>query len=206
MNSGFPVTCLLAVLAYVLGSIPFGFLAAKIAGVDITKQGSGNTGATNVLRTLGPKYAVPVLALDFAKGAVSAYAGLKLTGLGTLGALLVGAAAVAGHNWSVFLRFRGGKGVAASAGVLLVAFPLLLLVAVGVFVLIVLVTRYVSLGSLIASWTAVALSFTPDYDLYARIPVLMLATLITYRHRANIRRLLAGTELRITTRKGGASP
>ncbi len=205
MNPDYSVTCLLGALAYLLGSVPFGFLVAKVAGLDITKQGSGNTGATNVLRTLGPKYAVPVLALDLAKGAISAYAGLRLTGLGTVGALLVGAAAVAGHNWSIFLRFRGGKGVASSAGVVLVAFPLLLLAALGVFVLIVLVTRYVSLGSLIASWTAVALSFTPDYGLHARIPILMLAILITYQHRANIGRLLAGTELRIALRKGGAS-
>ncbi|HHW27896.1 MAG TPA: glycerol-3-phosphate 1-O-acyltransferase PlsY [Firmicutes bacterium] len=205
MNPGFSLTVLLCALAYLLGSVPFGFLAAKMAGLDITKQGSGNTGATNVLRTLGPKYAVPVLALDLAKGAVSAYAGLRLTGMGTLGALLVGAAAVAGHNWSVFLRFRGGKGVASSAGVILVAFPLLLLAALGVFVLIVAVTRYVSLGSLLGAWTAVALSFTSGYDLTAQIPVTLLAAAITYQHRANIKRLLTGTELKITSGKGGTS-
>jgi len=205
MNPGFSLTVLLCALAYLLGSVPFGFLAAKMAGLDITKQGSGNTGATNVLRTLGPKYAIPVLVLDMAKGAVSAYAGLRLTGLGTLGALLVGAAAVAGHNWSVFLRFRGGKGVASSAGVILVAFPLLLLAALGVFVLIVAVTRYVSLGSLLGAWTAVALSFTSGYDLTAQIPVTLLAAAITYQHRANIKRLLTGTELKITSGKGGTS-
>lgn len=205
MNPGFSLTVLLCALAYLLGSVPFGFLAAKMAGLDITKQGSGNTGATNVLRTLGPKYAIPVLVLDMAKGAVSAYAGLRLTGLGTLGALLVGAAAVAGHNWSVFLRFRGGKGVASSAGVILVAFPLLLLAALGVFVLIVAVTRYVSLGSLLGAWTAVALSFTSGYDLTAQIPVTLLAAAITYQHRANIKRLLTGTELKITLGKGGTS-
>ena len=205
MNPEASLTVLLCVLAYFLGSVPFGYLAAKVAGLDITQKGSGNTGATNVLRTLGPQYAVPVLAMDLAKGAISAYLGLRFTGMGVLGALLVGAFAVAGHNWSVFLRFRGGKGVASSAGVVLVAFPLLLLVAFGVFVFIVLVTRYVSLGSLLAAWTAVALSFTPGYGLTAQIPVIILAGFITYQHRSNIKRLMTGTEQKMSFGKGSAS-
>lgn len=205
MNPEASLTVLLCVLAYFLGSVPFGYLAAKVASLDITQKGSGNTGATNVLRTLGPKYAIPVLVLDLAKGAIGAYLGLRFTGMGALGALLVGAFAVVGHNWSIFLGFRGGKGVASSAGVVMVAFPQLILVALGVFVLVVLVTRYVSLGSLLAAWTAVAVSFFPGYGLAAQIPCVILAALITYQHRSNIKRLMTGTELKISFGKGSAS-
>ncbi|MGE5580315.1 MAG: glycerol-3-phosphate 1-O-acyltransferase PlsY [Bacillota bacterium] len=192
------------VVSYFLGSVPFGFLAARIRGVDITKKGSGNTGATNVLRTLGPAYAVPVLLLDAGKGALSAYLGLRFLGMGTFGALVAGAAAISGHNWSVFLKFRGGKGVAASAGVVLVAFPMLLAVALGVFVLTVVVTKYVSLGSILGAWAAFLLSLMPGYTLWERIPVFILVALITYQHRSNIGRLLAGTENKIG-QKGGAT-
>jgi glycerol-3-phosphate acyltransferase PlsY len=175
--------------------------------VDLRRQGSGSTGATNVLRTLGPAYAVPVLLLDVGKGALAAYLGLRYLELGALGALIAGAAAVAGHNWSAFLRFRGGKGVASSAGVVLVAFPWLLAVALGVFILTVVATRYVSLGSILGAWAAFLLSLTPEYTLVARIPVLVLVVLITYQHRANIKRLLSGTENKIgqKVRKDGAS-
>jgi glycerol-3-phosphate acyltransferase PlsY len=193
--------------SYLLGSMPFGFIAARLRGVDLRRQGSGSTGATNVLRTLGPAYAVPVLLLDVGKGALAAYLGLRYLELGALGALIAGAAAVAGHNWSAFLRFRGGKGVASSAGVVLVAFPWLLAVALGVFILTVVATRYVSLGSILGAWAAFLLSLTPEYTLVARIPVLVLVVLITYQHRANIKRLLSGTENKIgqKVRKDGAS-
>lgn len=193
--------------SYLLGSMPFGFITARFRGVDITRQGSGSTGATNVLRTLGPAYAVPVLLLDVGKGALAAYLGLRYLELGTLGALIAGAAAISGHNWSVFLRFRGGKGVATSAGVGLVAFPMLLAVAVVVFLITVLVTRYVSLGSILGSWAALFLSLSPEYSLVHRIPVMILVGLITYQHRSNIKRLLSGTESKIgqKVRKGGAT-
>lgn len=193
--------------SYLLGSMPFGFITARFKGVDLTRQGSGSTGATNVLRTLGPAYAVPVLLLDVGKGALAAYLGLRYLELGTLGALIAGAAAISGHNWSVFLRFRGGKGVATSAGVVLVAFPMLLAVAVVVFLITVLVTRYVSLGSILGSWAALFLSLSPEYSLVHRIPVMILVGLITYQHRSNIKRLLSGTESKIgqKVRKGGAT-
>lgn len=192
------------VVSYLLGSVPFGVLAARIRGIDITKQGSGNTGATNVLRTLGPGYAIPVLLLDFGKGALSAYLGLRYLGLGTFGALIAGAASIVGHNWSAFLKFRGGKGVAASAGVVMVAFPMLLVVGLAVFVLTVVATRYVSLGSILGSWAAFVVCLMPGYTLWERIPVLAMVALITYQHRSNIGRLIAGTERKIG-QKGGAT-
>jgi len=198
MNPGEAGLSALIILAsYLLGSVPFGFIAARIRGVDITRQGSGNTGATNVLRTIGAAWAVPVLLLDVGKGALSAYLGLRYLGMGTLGALIAGAFAIAGHNWSVFLRLRGGKGVATSAGVLLVAFPMIIAVAVGVFLLTVLVTRYVSAGSLLGAWSAFLFSLTPEYGWTERASVLILVCLITYQHRANIRRLLGGNESKI---------
>ncbi len=209
MNSGQAgLTAAIIVGSYLLGAVPFGFMAARLKGVDITKQGSGNTGATNVLRILGPVYAVPVLLLDVGKGVLAAYVGLRFMVMGTLGALLAGAAAISGHNWSVFLGFRGGKGVAASAGVVLVAFPLLLAVAAGVFLLTVVVTRYVSLGSLLGSWAAVLVSLTPGYGTVDRVVVLALVSLITYQHRSNIKRLLSGNESKIgqkVHKKGGAT-
>lgn len=201
-DTGFRVVVI--VVSYLLGSVPFGFLAARIRGVDITKHGSGNTGATNVLRTLGPAYAIPVLLLDVGKGALSAYLGLQYLGMGTFGALVAGAAAISGHNWSVFLKLRGGKGVATSAGVVLVAFPVLLAVALAVFVLTVIVTRYVSLGSILGSWAAALVSLMPGYTLWERVPVFILVILITYQHRSNIGRLLAGTEHKFG-QKGGAT-
>jgi len=169
---------------------------ARMKGIDITRHGSGNTGATNVLRTLGPAYAIPVLLLDAGKGAFAAYLGMRL-GMGVAGALLAGACAIAGHNWSVFLRFRGGKGVATSAGVGLMVFPRLLLPALAVFVVVVAVSRYVSLGSLLAAWTAFLLSFSPSYTTLHRVTVFLLAAAITVQHRSNIARLIAGTERKL---------
>jgi glycerol-3-phosphate acyltransferase PlsY len=191
---GASVTLAVCLASYLMGAIPFGFLAARLKGIDITKQGSGNTGATNVLRTLGPTYAIPVLLLDVGKGALAAYLGMRFLGLGTLGALLAGACSIAGHNWSVFLKLRGGKGVATSAGVGLVVFPYLLLAALAVFVVVILATRYVSLGSLVAAWTAFLLSLTPSYTMTQRVAVLILVVAITTQHRSNIARLAAGTE------------
>lgn len=188
---------------YLLGAIPFGFIAARLVGLDITRQGSGSTGATNVLRVIGPVYAVPVLLLDVGKGALAAYLGLRFLDLGTLGALIAGAAAISGHNWSVFLRFKGGKGVAASLGVVIVAFPVASAVALGSFVLIVAISRYVSLGSIFGAWTAVAFAFVQGYDWLYRIIILVLVSLITYQHRSNIGRLLQGKENKISF---GAKP
>lgn len=188
-------------LSYLVGAVPFGYLAARIAGIDITRQGSGNIGATNVLRTLGLRYAVPVLLFDIGKGAFAAYLGLRYLGLGRPGAILAGALAVAGHNWSVFLKFRGGKGVAATAGVALVAFPRLLISAVAVFLFTVIASRYVSLGSLAGVWSALLFSLAPDYGAVDRLTILVLALAMTYQHRSNIRRLLSGTENKLTFKK-----
>jgi len=187
--------------SYFLGSVPFGFLVAKAAGVkNIMEHGSGNIGATNVLRVAGLRYAVPVLLLDVLKGALPGYLGLRFLGMGSLGAVIAGLFAIAGHNWSLFLSFRGGKGVATTAGVMTIAIPKLLLFALLVFFLTVLTTRVVSLGSLLAGWVTLGFSLSPGFTTWERVFVLVFTLLITYSHRANIRRLLSGTESRLGDR------
>lgn len=190
----------LAAFCYVLGSLPFGFLAARLKGIDILRTGSGATGATNVMRVLGPAYALPVLLMDVGKGAFSAYLGLRYLGMGALGALVGGAAAVAGHNWSVFLKFKGGKGVATTAGVVLVAYPRILAVALAVFAVAVAATRYVSLGSILGAWAGALASLAPEYGPVQRIPVFVLVLLITLQHRSNVKRLLQGKERKLGER------
>jgi glycerol-3-phosphate acyltransferase PlsY len=193
-----PLFLAMCLAGYLSGSIPSGVMISKLAGVDdIMSLGSGNTGATNVFRVLGPKYAFPVLAIDILKGALPACFALNSLDMGKAGALAVGVCAILGHNWSVFLRFRGGKGVATTAGAAIVVFPKLLGVAFIVFLVTVAVSRYVSLGSMLGVWAAFAYSLFPEFTTLDRWAVFGLAAVVTYRHRANIQRLLSGTELKI---------
>ncbi|NLC15537.1 MAG: glycerol-3-phosphate 1-O-acyltransferase PlsY [Firmicutes bacterium] len=188
----------MCLVGYLAGSIPSGVLISKLAGVDdIMSLGSGNTGATNVFRVLGPKYALPVLAIDILKGALPTYFALDMLDMGKAEALAVGVCAILGHNWSVFLRFKGGKGVATTAGAAIVVFPKLLSVGLVVFIIAVAVSRYVSLGSLLGVWTAFGYSLLPGFTPFDRWAVFGLAAVVTYRHRANVQRLLAGKELRL---------
>lgn len=189
---------LMCLVGYLLGSIPSGVVISRFAGIDnIMSYGSGNTGATNVFRVLGPKYAICVLLIDILKGFVPTYIGLKYLDMGNVGPFAVGFCAIAGHNWSVFLKFKGGKGVATTAGVALAVFPKILAVSFVVFVITVAVSRYVSLGSLLAVWVGFAYSLFPEFNGLIRLAVFLLAATVTYRHRANIQRLLSGTELKL---------
>jgi len=181
--------------AYLLGSIPIGLLVAKLRGIDIRHYGSGNIGATNVFRILGTGPGFIVLAGDVMKGIIAVWVG-SLVGGYNMG-LLAGLAAIAGHSWSIFLNFSGGKGVATSAGVLLALSPSVAAAALGVWLAIALLSRYVSLASIIA---AIALPlfmvlFGEPLSLFAF--GIVAAGLIIYRHKPNIKRLLAGKELRI---------
>ncbi len=215
-----PITVILLALgAYLLGSVPFGLLLGKARGVDLRTVGSKNIGATNVSRTLGRPWGILAFFLDMLKGlAPTLAAGLSLaagpaeSGISeatrNLFTLLVGVAAVLGHNYSVFLRFTGGKGVATSLGVALGVYPDLTcaaLVAFGVWVVVTLASRYVSLGSICAAVAfPVALVLMSGRDegfLTNDWPLLvcssLLAVMIIYRHRKNIRRLSNGTEPKI---------
>jgi acyl phosphate:glycerol-3-phosphate acyltransferase len=190
------VTILWILAGYLAGSVPFAFLLARRAGIDVRLAGSGNVGAANVMRTTGTWRAVTVMILDMAKGAV-AVALASMTPGGTTLAAASGAAAIVGHVYPVWLRFHGGKGVAVAAGVFTVLAPAATGVAAGLFVLTVWATRYVSLGSIAAS---VAL---PPAAWIAGAPAAVVAAsagaaaLIVFRHRANLLRLFAGTERRL---------
>jgi glycerol-3-phosphate acyltransferase PlsY len=186
-------------LGYLAGSVPFAYLLARRAGIDVRVAGSGNVGAANVLRTTGVGRAVLVMSLDVAKGVLAvAIAHLSSGGAGVVA--LSGTAAVVGHIYPVWLRFHGGKGVAVAAGVFGMLSPIATGVATALFLVIVWWTRYVSLGSVAAT---IAL---PPAAWLAGAPAAVVgaaaatAGLIVFRHRANLRRLRSGTERRISRR------
>ena len=190
---------LAAVIGYLLGSIPFGLVLTRLAGYgDIRRIGSGNIGATNVLRTGAKGIAAATVALDLLKGTAAVLVGWRW---GETAALAAGAAVIVGHMFPVWLGFRGGKGVATALGVLLaIAWP----VAVGAAILwfaTALTFRYSSLAALVAAVASAAVAgFVVDQPRAALIA--LIAVLIVVRHRENIHRLLAGTENRISLRKG----
>lgn len=186
----------IVILAYLLGSIPFSFLVSRWFGkVDIRTRGSGNVGATNVLRTTGIKQALAAVALDILKGMLAVWLGMTVGG--TVLAGVCGIAAVLGHCWPVFLQFRGGKGVATSAGVLLMLVPKGLLALLAIFVITVLLTRLVSVGSLAAAIAnpAIVAVLYGSWPLFVTSAVL--STIVVYKHRSNITRLHQGLEPRL---------
>ncbi len=196
-----PVEELAAVtLGYLAGSIPFAFLVARRHGVDLRRSGSGNVGATNVLRTSGVSLAVTAMVLDAVKGAVAVLIAQRLTD-GPATPVAAGLAAIIGHIYPVWLQFRGGKGVATAAGVFGVLTPLALAAAAGVFVLAVVVTRFISVGSVAGALTLATVAvvdYPPPTAVVAGAIVAALA--IVHRHRGNLARLVAGTERRIGQR------
>jgi glycerol-3-phosphate acyltransferase PlsY len=209
-------TALVVLISYLLGSIPTSDIAARLRGVDLRTIGSGNPGFTNVLRTLGPRVATPVLIVDVAKGAAAVMFVAATLGAGSsLGPtgirLAAGLAAVAGHIWPVFARFRGGKGVATACGVFAAMAPLATLAAVVLWLAIVLPTRYVSLGSIAAALFLPLAIWLEAGVLGAERPTaltltaVLVAVAVVLRHRANIGRLLNGTENRFgrSSRQGG---
>ena len=186
------------VAAYLVGSIPSGLLVARSAGIrDIRQHGSGNIGATNVLRTLGWKYGLAVLALDAAKGSCGVLLA-RWAGTGQVGQTLGGMAAMVGHLWPCTLRFQGGRGVATSLGLMLVLNPLVAVVSASVFVGVVAVTRYVSLGSMTAASSAVLLLILSGAPTRQVLLCSLGAAAIVWRHRPNIERLVRGTESRFS--------
>ncbi|MDI3279865.1 MAG: glycerol-3-phosphate 1-O-acyltransferase PlsY [Bacillota bacterium] len=182
------------ILGYLLGSIPTGVLVSRWGyGLDLRRAGSGNIGATNALRVLGPGPALLVLLVDVAKGTLSVWLA-RLLGGGLTAQVLAGMAAVIGHNWSLYLGLQGGRGIATTLGVLLVLMPQVVAVLAVIWAFVVALTRYVSLGSILA---AVAFPFvvwaTRLPSLYLSVSVVLSAAVI-YKHLPNLRRLLQGTE------------
>ena len=184
-------------LGYVFGSIPCGlWLVKAFHGIDIRNYGSGNIGTTNVFRTVGPKTAAAVLAGDMLKGIVALYIISKfsadpvIVAVTALGALL-------GHNYSLFLGFKGGKGVATGLGLFLYMLPWGAAAGLGVWIIIVLITRYVSLGSVIAALAAASAGWYLNYPVPFAVFGTLACLFVIIRHKDNIRRLLDGTESKI---------
>lgn len=194
---------LIVVLSYLIASVPVGLLIGKwFYGVDVREHGSGNIGATNVLRTLGFFPALVVLLGDAAKGALAVYLGRIILG-NELGAIMGGLAALTGHNWSVFLRFKGGKGVATGLGVILMLNPLITLICFLIWLAIVYFTRYVSLGSILAAGSLPVLMFLLRQPSEHLVFSVLASIFVIYRHHSNIKRLLAGTENKIGQKSKG---
>lgn len=189
---------LLIIFAFVLGSIPVGVIIAKTKGVDLQKVGSGNIGATNVLRSLGKWSAALTLLGDVLKGTIAVAFGRYL-GMGTFHEGLIGLSAILGHNFSLFLGFRGGKGVATSLGVFILYSPQTALITFIIWLVVVLTTKYSSLGALV-SFGLLPLNIVL-FDSNEKLPVaLLITTLIVIHHTENIKRLIKGTERRIGER------
>ena len=201
-----------ALAAYLLGSIPTGFLVGKARGIDIRTVGSGNIGATNVLRILGKPAGIVVLLADALKGWLAVV--LVTRGIGTAfgeqattnerdAQMMVAAlCAILGHNYTCWLRFKGGKGIATTAGVLTALVPWALVIIVSLWIVLLAVTRIVSVGSIAASFTLPFASFLTTKNWKLTLVTGAMGALAIYKHRANIQRLLDGTEPRIGQRPG----
>ena len=204
-----------AVSAYLLGSIPSGFLAASAHGIDIREVGSGNIGATNVSRALGRGAGIAVLLADCFKGwfAVEFLPRLVFVLLGVpaeaqtreLSQILAGLCVVLGHNYTVWLKFKGGKGIATSGGVLVALVPWALLIILGIWIVVFLISRYVSLASIAASFALPFATWLTDRRPLFVIVTAVMGALAIFKHHANIGRLLNGTESRFGKRKDEVS-
>ena len=187
-------------LGYAIGSVPFAFLVARRAGIDVRVAGSGNVGAANVVRTSGLPLGVTVMTLDIVKGAATVLAAYAAVG-SVPSMAAAGAAAVVGHIYPVWLRFHGGKGVAVAAGAFAILAPVATVVATLVFVAAVGFTRVVSLGSVAATLTLPPAAWLIGAPTSVLIAAIGIAALILFRHRANVRRIASGTERRFGDRR-----
>ena len=204
------ITVLLILIAYVLGSIPNALWVGKtFKNIDVREHGSKNTGSTNAARVLGAKVGIFTLILDILKGALPTYLGIvlganlltRITGIDKLDIIVIGMAAILGHTFSLFLKFKGGKAVATTLGVFLVLVPYAILILLVVFFVIFGLTKYVSLASIVS---AVALPITV-YLTTRHIPLtilgIIIGLLVIIRHKENIKRLINGTESKLSFSK-----
>jgi len=196
------LTLATVILSYLVGSIPTGYIVGRLSkGIDIRNYGSGNIGFTNALRVLGVVPGIIVLLADVGKGttavlAISRLGRLQPNVLTPYLPALCGAFAIVGHIWTIFLKFRGGKGVATSLGIFISLSPLAGLISLGVWIIVVAVTRYVSLGSILLclSFCAVVSLTNSQYIWGIRILALVVTIIVIYRHKENIQRLIRGEE------------
>jgi glycerol-3-phosphate acyltransferase PlsY len=203
---------LIALAAYLLGSIPTGYLVARAKGVDIRTVGSGNIGATNVFRILGKPAGIFVLLVDALKGWVAVRIAAfwlvdtllppdSLGGSREISAIIAALFAVLGHNYTCWLRFKGGKGIATSAGVLTALVPWALLIILATWIVVFVLTRYVSLGSLAAAAVLPFATWFTTQSILLTVVTSAMSALAIYKHKGNIQRLLNGTESRINFKK-----
>lgn len=193
---------ILTTIAYLFGALPFGLLVANARGVDIRSQGSGNIGATNVFRCVGKGWGIFTLLLDILKGFIPAFLFPRVGDLDPGYGVLFGLAAIIGHTFPVYLKFKGGKGVATSAGVLFGVAPTAIAVAIACWAVCMVVSRYVSLSSIVA---AIAVAITVwvqgDKSMIVKLALTLMSILVIWLHRTNIKRLLNGTESRFGKKK-----
>jgi glycerol-3-phosphate acyltransferase PlsY len=196
------------ILSYLIGSIPSGYIIGKLRKVDIRAHGSGNIGFTNALRVLGVGPSIIVLLMDIGKGvtavlAISQLGKLQPNPLAPYAPVLCGGFAMIGHVWTIFLKFKGGKGVATSLGIFTSLFWQAGLISLGVWILIVAVTRYVSLGSILLCITFCIATFviSGEYIWGLRIMAIVVAIIVIYRHKGNIQRLIRGEERKFGQRE-----
>ncbi len=192
---------ILLAVAFVLGSIPFGIIAAKVKGIDLKKVGSGNIGATNVLRSLGKWPATATLFGDILKGTLAVAIG-KYWGVEPLYEGLIGMSAILGHNFSIFLGFRGGKGVATSLGVLFIYIPHIAVITLLIWIVVVIITKYSSLGAIVSFALLPLNVLLIDYQDKTKLFIsVLISFFIIIRHQDNIKRLMKGTERKIGQRE-----
>jgi glycerol-3-phosphate acyltransferase PlsY len=213
---------IIIILSYLVGSIPNSIIVAKaVRGIDIRNHGSGNAGGTNVMRVLGWKYGLMVIILDAIKGSVAViliarlyFGPLPFENVSpfddfTLVQIIAGISAVIGHIWTIFAGFRGGKGIATALGMLSMLITVDMLIAVGIFTLVVLISRYVSLGSIIAAISVPSTLYIRENFFHVDIPgyntlfpfIIGVAALVIFTHRKNLVRLIKGSENKISFRK-----
>jgi acyl phosphate:glycerol-3-phosphate acyltransferase len=213
---------IIVILSYLVGSVPNSIIISKLVrGIDIREHGSGNAGGTNVMRVLGWKYGLLVIFLDALKGAIAVviisrlfYGPLPFENVSpfddfTLVQIIAGMSAVIGHIWTVFAGFKGGKGIATALGMLLTLITIDMLIAVGIFALVVLISRYVSLGSIIAAISVPSTLFIRENLFHVDIPgystllpfIIGVTALVIFTHRKNLVRIINGNENKISFRK-----
>ena len=204
------ITVLLILIAYVLGSIPNALWVGKtFKNIDVREHGSKNTGSTNAARVLGAKLGIFTLILDILKGALPTYLGIvlganlltRITGIDKLDIIVIGMAAILGHTFSLFLKFKGGKAVATTLGVFLVLVPYAILILLVVFFVIFGLTKYVSLASVISAVALPIAVYLTTRHIPLTILGIIIGLLVIIRHKENIKRLINGTESKLTFSK-----
>ena len=192
------ILIIIGIISYLIGSVSFSYIfTKKIKKQDIREKGSGNAGTTNVLRSYGWKLGILTLLCDLIKGVAAALIGLYVAG--AQGLYIASIFVIIGHNWSVYLKFKGGKGIAATTGVLLVIMPVPTIIIFGVCVLIVYLTKIMSIGSIIGLVaSAIVAFFIQPGDWFMNITVVIIAILGIFSHRENIKRLARGEENKVS--------